>query len=390
MDKTISKIKNSVSLVDGGLVYSVSLLLKYISKPEKLKRNLSISLVLITWFVLGTISLIEGNLSNNNLTISFLNDFQLHVRFLLIIPFLILIEKSVDKAFVDFVHNTENIVPPEQKKEFDKLFKRLDRIVKSNVPELIMLLICFAISIFMWENLSVMNIGNSYLFESGKLNLAGYYYIIVCSPIFQLLVFRWFYRWILWFYLMLKISRFKIVVDALHGDNMAGLEYLNLVPLAISFLLIALSAAFSAHIGMEIIYNNAMITDYVLSIVTYVFLLPVILYSPLLFFSSQLISAKSYGITYFGDLIRQHNIAYRNAWIDKTSKKDEALLGTMDNSSLADINGSYLPIKNMKLFPINPKILALSFVLNIIPYIPLVFTFYTFSDLLNLMLKSVV
>ena len=76
--------------------------------------------------------------------------------------------------------------------------------------------------------------------------------------------------------------------------------------------------------------------------------------------------------------------------MDSSSTNKEPILGAMDNSSLADINGSYTPITEMKLIPINYKMIVLSFVMNVIPYIPLVFTYYSFTELFKMGIKSMV
>ena len=104
----------------------------------------------------------------------------------------------------------------------------------------------------------------------------------------------------------------------------------------------------------------------------------------------KLINAKRDGIIRFGGLVREHNIDYTNKWIDKKKDNNDAILGTMDNSSLADINGSYSPIENIKLFPIDLKMILISFVLNALPYIPLVFTYYSFKELFEMFTKSMI
>jgi len=170
---------------------------------------------------------------------------------------------------------------------------------------------------------------------------------------------------------------------------MAGLEYVNLVPLMFSFILIAPSAVFSSYIGMDIIYHGTVLNSYVFHIAAYIFLLPIILYAPLLLFVPFMIRAKSWGIQNFGNLIRKHNGDYVNKWMEGAPPQGDQLLGTMDNSSLSDINGSYAPVQGLKLIPVNYKMILLSFALNILPYIPLVFTYYSASSLFKQFLESI-
>lgn len=170
---------------------------------------------------------------------------------------------------------------------------------------------------------------------------------------------------------------------------MAGLEYLNMVPLMFSFIVMAPSAVLSALIGIDIIYNDATLKAYTFQIIVYIILFPIILYAPLAIFMPFLLHAKSSGIYKFGSLLRKHNYDYVNKWIVNFQANKKDLLGAIDHSSLADINGSYSPVSGIKLVPIDLKLILLSIVLNMIPYIPLVFTYYSVKDLINLLIQSI-
>lgn len=164
---------------------------------------------------------------------------------------------------------------------------------------------------------------------------------------------------------------------------------LNMVPLMFSFIIMAPSAVLSALIGIDIIYNDATLKAYTFQIIVYIFLFPVILYAPLVIFMPFLLRAKSSGIYKFGSLLRKHNNDYVKKWIDNFQANKKDLLGSMDHSSLSDINGSYAPVSGMKLAPIDLRLIILSFALNVIPYIPLVFTYYSVRDLINLFIQSI-
>lgn len=118
-------------------------------------------------------------------------------------------------------------------------------------------------------------------------------------------------------------------------------------------------------------------------------MLPIILFVPLSLFTPKLIGTKTWAIQKFGNTIRKHNLAYRKAWIDGNGKKGETLLGTKDNSSLADINGSYASVEGMQVIPVNRKMILMSFALNLIPYLPLIFTYYSVPELFNDFLKGI-
>jgi hypothetical protein len=171
---------------------------------------------------------------------------------------------------------------------------------------------------------------------------------------------------------------------------MGGLSYLSLVPHRFGYILIAPSAMISAMIGVEIVYNNASFMTFANQILFYSFISLTILYSPLIIFFRKLSKARRDGIIDFGDLIRKHNYDYIKKWIDPNSNNTDPILGAADHSSLSDINGSYAPIAKMKRVPVSLMNITTSFIFSILPYIPLVFTYYSIKQLFNLFLKIMV
>ena len=390
LDSKSSADYTGFSLVKGGLIYKLTSIFRRNSKQKRGLMNTALALAIITWVPLAIMALFYGTLIDDDTTISFFEDFVVHVRFLLVIPFLILIEGIVDRTFINYIKVTDNIIPNNQQERYNRLVATLVKLTNSYIPEIIVLVVYY-IAIFTNPDLiSSEDSGRNYLTYIGTntLNMAGWYNFLIGVPIFLMVMFRWFWRWIVWFYSMIKISFFKVYIDPLHADKMAGLGYLNLVPLTFSFILVAPSAMLSAEIGIDIIYNNASFMSYSETILFYVFITPIILYLPLFIFMPKLTNARNDGIIEFGDLIRVHNYDYAKKWIDVKQENDEAILGTMDNSSLADINGSYGPIEEIKIIPADLMAIGRSFIMNVIPYIPLVFTYYSVAELFKLLLKS--
>jgi len=390
LDSGSSANYEGFSLVSGGLIYSLTSVFRRKDNPKSNLRNTAIALSLITWLPLCLLALYYGTLNDDRTTISFFEDFVVHVRYLFVVPFLILIEKMVDRSFVEYIKNSDDIIPNVQQPKYNNLVKRLGKLTRSFLPEIIVLVVYYIIIFTDPQVMNVEDSGRNYLTYPGTntLNLAGWYNWLFCVPVFLLLIFRWFWRWIVWVYSLIKISYFKLFIDPLHADKMVGLGYLNLVPLTFSYIFIAPSAMMSAVIGIDIIYNGATFMSYYQLILLYVIIAPVILYSPLLIFMPKLVNAKRDGVLLFGDLLRKHNQDYIKKWIDGEPDQNEPILGALDNSSLADINGSYAPIEEIKLFPVDLKMIIVSIFINIIPYIPLVFTYYSFSELFKLFIAS--
>jgi hypothetical protein len=174
----------------------------------------------------------------------------------------------------------------------------------------------------------------------------------------------------------------------MHADQMGGLEYLNLVPLAFSFLFLAPSAGLAGGIGMDILYDGSALNQYFIDIILYCIAIPLVLYSPLLIFMPHLLRILSRNIHQFGNLLTRHNNDYVDKWLNGPPPKDEKLLGALDNSSLNDINGSYTFVQGTRIFPVNLKMILTSMMLILLPFIPLLFTYYSGSELLDKLLGA--
>ena len=274
---------------------------------------------------------------------------------------------------------------------FNRLVGTIDRMSNSYIPEIIILVSIYLIVVLKWNDLSIFNSSREFLAQPNinKLSPAGWYYFLVSFPFYLLMVFRWIWRWIIWFYSLLRISRLRFQIEALHADRMGGLEYLNLVPLAFTFLFVAPSAGLAGSFGIEIIYEGASLNQYYIEILIYVLSVPLILYSPLLFFTLKLKKALSRSIHQFGDLLTRHNNDYFEKWITGPPPKDDQLLGSVDNSSLSDINGSYGPVQGTKIVPLNFKMMFFSIILILLPFIPLIFTSFSGNEVLMKLLETI-
>jgi hypothetical protein len=371
------------SLVSGGLFYALTkkLNLIRIGEPHLLRR--AVLLAFITWIPMMIITLIDGTFAGEQVILSFIEDFPLHIRLLLVLPFLILIEKIIDPTYDDYMNSTRRLIAQKDEKVFELISDRVDKLSNSWIPEIVFLLIIygtFFINIDKFDlSVSRWNIDKG----DGGIDLAGAYYLFVAIPFYQLLLARWTWRWVVWGYSVIRISKLDLKIEASHADQMAGLEYMGLVPMTFCFLSLAFSAMFSALAGEDIIYNGATLKEYYYPILFFVISIPVVIHLPLLAMIPNLLKAKTRAMNKFSSLIQYHNNLYREKWMEGQLPKDDHILGSLDNSSMADINGSYQQaVKDMSIVPINQKSIIGMVLMLLIPFLPLLFTQYSLKDLL--------
>ena len=84
-----------------------------------------------------------------------------------------------------------------------------------------------------------------------------------------------------------------------------------------------------------------------------VFLMLLVL-APLFFFVTQLAEAKRTGLREYGIVASRYVADFRRKWIEGHAAKDEALVGTADIQSLADLSNSFDVVREMGLVPFGP------------------------------------
>jgi len=106
---------------------------------------------------------------------------------------------------------------------------------------------------------------------------------------------------------------------------------------------------------------------------------------PLMVFLKPMIIQRRKGFFYYSALIQQHHMLFDAKWLH--AEHEPMSLGTSDPSSMADLNGSFEIVKNMKTLPFDIKIMLSSIVIAILPMLPLLAFEYDIVDLVLKVLK---
>lgn len=381
---------DGVSLVTGGLIYNLITFIFKTKDPVKNRRQRAFLFALIAWLPLCILILFSGDGLAVSDELGYLKNFEIHIRFLFAVPFLIFIEKIVDNSFIGYIKTSYGLTDNKEQSQFNLLIKKIDKLSNMYFPEVLILIIIYTMIFIRWNDPSLFDASEDYLYdEDGTFSAAGMYLLFVSMPIFQLLLFRWIWRWVIWMYSLIKISKFTFYIDAMNIDQKAGLTYLNLVPSMFSVIFFALAAVLSAKIGFEIINTDITLKSFYLDILFFVIGVPLILYSPLFIFISLLHKTKSKAIHEMGALVAKHNQDYMKKWVESKQVPKEPILGSVDNSSLSDINGGYAPAINMNFIPVDSRMFMMSCAVLLVPFVPLIFTYYSLFDLVRMVLNSV-
>jgi hypothetical protein len=85
-----------------------------------------------------------------------------------------------------------------------------------------------------------------------KLPLAGAWYGYVSVPILQFLVFRWYYRILIWERLLWQVSRIELSLVPTAPDRAGGPGVLTFTPRAFALLLVAHGVVLAAGLANQI------------------------------------------------------------------------------------------------------------------------------------------
>ena len=381
------------SIVLGGPLYRFYLWLRLVKPPLDLLPRRVILLTLVTWLPLALLTLMEGR-AFGGVKVPFFYHLAVHARFLLSLPLLIIAEPIAQKGlritvsqFID-----RSLIAAEDLPRFERALVSAFRLRNSTVPELLVLILSFTAGYFWWEQLALHSVtwyrgdGNA-----EQLTYAGFWYAFVSLPIYRFILFRWYYRIFIWYRFLWQVSRIALRLNALNPDHVGALGFLNNTAFALVPMLIAQTVYVSGKIGDFIFHEGAALPQFRVEIAgILVFLLLLVLF-PMTFFILQLYRARRIGRREYGILATRYTNDFREKWMGAGKERGtEALLGSADVQSLADLANSSDAVRDMRLLPFNMKSIVRLGILVALPLFPLVLTMIPIEEIIDRMLKMLI
>jgi hypothetical protein len=199
-------------------------------------------------------------------------------------------------------------------------------------------------------------------------------------------LFRWYLRLAIWFWLLWRVSRLNLHLLPTHPDRAGGIGFLGGNSYAFGPILFAQGCLTAGVIVSRIFYQGQTLLSFKMTIAAVVGFFVLVIIGPLIMFTPHLFRAKRAGLADYGLLATLYVDDFDGKWIHGGAK-GEALLGSADIQSLADLGNSYAVVREMRLVPF-----ALSDVLQLVaavalPLLPLLLTIMPLDELLTRLLK---
>ncbi len=189
-------------------------------KDDTRKGYVKRSLVLmgVTWLPLLILSALQGLAWGDRVDMNFLKDFSIHFKFILVLPLLIFSESSVDRRLSELTAEffKSGILEEKDLPALDRIKKRIKQLSETAVADMVILTLVITNIFIRWlSNMHNISIWMLYPDQQGEhISRAGYWYAFFSLPVFQYILFRWIWRWVLWFIYFLKICQASASIES--------------------------------------------------------------------------------------------------------------------------------------------------------------------------------
>jgi hypothetical protein len=377
------------SLVLGGPLFQLLLRARLSDDALMLVRQRIIAIALLAWLPLLVLSALEGHLLGGSVVVPFLLDVEVHIRFLLVVPLLILAELVVHQRMRPVVAQflERNLIPEDAMTRFRAAIESAFRLRNSVLAEVLLIAFVYGVGVMIvWRHGMALDIATWYLTptaEGSKLSLAGMWYGYVSIPVFQFLLLRWYYRLFIWARLLWQVSRIKLNLVPTHPDRVGGLSFLSATVYAFTVLAVAHGLILAMPIANRIFFAGAALTQFKAEIALVVVFMLVLVFAPLLVFAPQLSQAKRTGLREYGALAQRYMREFDAKWLRGGAPADEPLMGSGDIQSLADLGNSYEVVRSMNIVPITKDAVLRLVAATLVPIVPLLLTMMPLEELLK-------
>jgi len=382
------------SLVLGGPLYQLYVRARLAQPPLRWLARRVVGISLICWLPLLLLATFAGRLTSG-VSIPFLLDVEVHVKFLIVLPMLIAAEVMVDQRLRKIVaqFTERGIIAREDLSRFEGMIASAMRLRNSAIVEIVLIAVVVVLEFWMWRRsltltLSAITVSSWYAVNGSAglhLTAAGSYYALFGLSILRFIMLRWYFRLFVWYRFLWQVRGLPLQLNLYHPDHAGGLGFLGATLIAFSPIFVAQSAALSAVIYTQIHYGGHRLPGFTLEIAGMLLFFVIAGALPLTFFTVQLERAGRRARIELGVRASRYVTDFRGKWVLADVRQD--LLGTPDLQSLADLANSFNVVSGMGLLPVGERALVRLTLLIAAPLLPLLLTVIPLSEIIKRLAK---
>jgi len=385
------------SLVLGGPLYQLVRRAHLSGDALQMVRRRVVVISLFAWLPLLILSALGGRAWGTAVKVPFLMDIEAHVRFLVVVPLLIIAELVVHQRMRPLIRQflERDLIAEGSLARFNAAVPSAFRLRNSVLAELLLLAVVYFVGVaYVWPLYGALDVPTWYATPLGaghgrQLSPAGWWYAYVSLPFSQFILIRWYFRLFIWIRFLWHVSRCELRLVPTHPDRAGGLGFLSLTPVAFAPLLAAHGALLAGMIANRIFFQGATLPDFKAELVVVVAFLLVLVLGPLLLFVPHLSAARRIGLREYGTLAERYVREFDAKWLRGGAPRDEPLVGSADIQSLADLGNSFEIVRSMNVVPVTRNAIIQLAVITLIPVAPLLLTMLSLEELLKRLLQVV-
>jgi hypothetical protein len=380
------------SVVLGGPLYQIVRRAHLSGDAFELLRRRIVVISLFAWLPLLILSVLGGRAWGDAVTVPFLLDIEVHTRFLLALPLLIVAELVVHQRMRPVVRQflERDLIPPASRARFNAAVASAQRLRNSVVAEALLIALVYVMALYVWRRYVALDVATWYAVpaEGGRqLFLAGWWFVCVSNPVAQFLLLRWYFRLFVWMRFLWQVARCELNLVPTHPDRVGGLGFLSGTVVAFAPLLVAHGTLLAALIANRIFFRGATLPDFKIEIVVIVTFLLLVVLGPLLLFMPHLAKARRIGLREYGTLAQRYVQEFHEKWIRGGLPPGEPLIGSADIQALADLGNSFEIVRSMRTVPFTRDTVLRLAVITLVPVAPLLLTMVSLEELLKRLLQ---
>jgi len=380
------------SLVAGGPLFRLMYRLKLAdSALGHLNRRILVAL-LIVWLPLLLLTVVEGHVLSG-VKIAFLHDGSMHLRLLLAVPLMLAAERVIHEWMRPLARRfieRDIIIGPERPR-FDAAVAAAHRLRDSVYPELIIALAVLGIGTTINWHRAVLLQDSTWFWPmqdgAQRISLAGWWAGLISLPLFQFILFRWYFRLFIWAQFLWRVSRLQLKLVPTQPDRAGGLGFIGSATEGFWVMMIAHGTIVAGVMVHGMLFGGMTLPQYKLDIYALWAVTLLWIVVPLLTFAPALHRAKRAGKNAYGNLSQRYTSGFEQKWISGTMP-EEQLLGTSDIQSLADLRNGYDVVRTMRLLPIGRDAVLRLLIFPLIPVAPLALTLVPLDQLMKQLISA--
>jgi len=347
--------------------------------------------VTIGWLPLVVLTAIRGDLLRADRANSFILDFGTHTRFLIATPLLVLAESvcvyrlaAIARQFV-----RSGLIAEADRFRYEQAVSSTRRLTNSTVAEIAALVLAYGlIAMFLLMRMSVDVPLWRGTVSGGALtpSPAGWWSILVSTPILLILLLGWLWRICLWTRFLWLMNRIELRLIPAHPDRAAGLKFVCISLEGFTPLAFAIGVIGAGPVINRVLHYGASPLDFKYQIVGVVAFVLALFAGPLLLFARRLLHEQHRGILEYGGLTARLGDQFERKWVVMRQALNKGALEVPDFSAMTDLNSITANVYTMYTLPLDLKRLILLAGATLVPFLPLVLLVAP----LNVILKKVV